>query len=125
MEQNTPADSVFLINVVPWQSGLYRGVDGGWWLEALAGRRTLLPPMLYSFGPREYIDQVDGLAATVSTLTGCTGEFWSVVRAQGVTYIYIKEGTGSLQPDGLEECPGIEEVFRAGKVRIYRIVPGE
>ncbi len=125
VEQNTPADSVFLINVVPWQSGLYRGVDGGWWLEALAGRRTLLPPMLYSFGPREYIDQVDGLAATVSTLTGCTGEFWSVVRAQGVTYIYIKEGTGSLQPDGLEECPGIEEVFRAGKVRIYRIVPGE
>jgi hypothetical protein len=121
--KNTPADSVFLINVVPWQSGLYRGVDGGWWLEGLAERRTLLPPMLYSFAPRETVDEIDRLAATVSALTGCTEEFWSVVQAEGVTYLYIKEGTGSLQPAGLEGCPGIEEVFRIGKVRIYRVVP--
>jgi hypothetical protein len=81
--------------------------------------------MLYSFAPKGYVDEVDRLAASVSTLTGCTGEFWSVVRAEGVTYIYIKEGAGSLQPGGLANCPGIEEVFRAGKVRIYRVVPGE
>jgi hypothetical protein len=123
--QNTPADSVFLINVVPWQSGLYRGVDGGWWLEGLAQRRTLLPPMVYSFAPRDIVDAVDRLAATVSTLTGCSPEFWSVVRAEGVTYLYITEGTGSLQPAGLESCPGIEEVIRIGKVRIYRVLPGE
>ena len=124
-EQNTPVDSVFLINVVAWQSGLYRGVDGGWWLEGLAGRRTLLPPMLYSFAPREYVGEVDELAATVSTLTGCTGEFWPVVLGEGVTYLYIKEGSGSLQPGGLENCPGVVEVFRAGKARIYRVVPRE
>jgi hypothetical protein len=123
--RNTPADAVFLINVVPWQNGLYRGVDGGWWLLPLAERRTLLPPMLYSFGPQDYIDKVDGVAATVSTLTGCTGEFWSIVQAQGVTYLYIKEGSGSLQPGGLESCPGVVEAFRAGKVRIYRVVPRE
>jgi hypothetical protein len=123
--QNTPADSVFLINVVPWQSGLYRGVDGGWWLEGMAGRRTLLPPMLYSFGPQDYIDTVDGLAATVSTLTGCTGEFWPVVLGEGVTHLYIKEGVGSLQPGGLEGCAGIAEIYRIGKVRIYRVVPRE
>ena len=120
---NTPADAVFLINVVPWQSGLYRGVDGGWWLEPLAERRTLLPPMVYSFGPKDYVDEVDGLAGTVSKLTGCSLEFWSVVRSQGVTYLYITEGTGSLQPDGLAGCSGIEEVFRIGRVRIYRVTP--
>jgi hypothetical protein len=69
------------------------------------------------------VDEIDRLAATVSALTGCTEEFWSVVQAEGVTYLYIKEGTGSLQPAGLEGCPGIEEVFRIGKVRIYRVVP--
>jgi hypothetical protein len=123
--RNTPADAVFLINVVPWQNGLYRGVDGGWWLLPLAERRTLLPPMLYSFAAKDYVDEVDGLAASVSSLTGCTGEFWSIVRAQGVTYIYIKEGVGSLQPGALATCGGLEEVFRTGKVRIYRVVPGE
>jgi hypothetical protein len=120
--QNTPANSVFLINVVPWQSGLFRGVDGGWWLEGLAERKTLLPPMLYSFAPRETVDRVDRLAATVSALTGCTQEFWSLVKAEGVTYLYIKDGAGSLQPGGLEGCSGIEAVFRIGKVRIYRVV---
>jgi hypothetical protein len=121
--QHTPADAVFLINAIPWQSGLYRGVDGGWWLEGLAQRRTLLPPMLYSFAPRDYVDEVNGIAATVSKLTGCTPEFWSVVQSEGVTYLYIKEGTGSLQPGGVEGCPGIEEIYRMGKVRIYRVEP--
>jgi hypothetical protein len=120
---NTPVDAVFLINVVPWQSGLYRGVDGGWWLEPLTERRTLLPPMLYSFAAKDYVDAVDGLAGTVSTLTGCSPEFWSVVHSQGVTYIYITEGTGTLQPDGLAACSGIDEVYRIGRVRIYRVTP--
>jgi hypothetical protein len=119
--RNTPADSVFLINVAPWQNGLYRGVDGGWWLLPLALRRTLLPPMLYSFSPQVYIDQVDRLAASVSELKGCTTDFWSVVQDQGVTYIYIKEGVGSIQPDQLENCRGIKEIYRIGKVRIYRV----
>jgi hypothetical protein len=119
--RNTPADSVFLINVAPWQNGLYRGVDGGWWLLPLALRRTLLPPMLYSFSPQVYIDQVDRLAASVSELKGCTPDFWSVVQDQGVTYIYVKEGVGSIQPDQLENCRGIKEIYRIGKVRIYRV----
>jgi hypothetical protein len=122
VSRNTPTDSVFLINVAPWQNGLYRGVDGGWWLLPLALRRTLLPPMLYSFAPREYIDQVDLLAASIDEMKGCTPDFWSVVRAQGVTHVYITQGIGSIQPGDLETCTGIEEIYRIGKVRIYRVV---
>ncbi len=98
-------------------------MDGGWWLEPLAERRTLLPPMLYSFGAQDYVDAVDGLAETVSALTACSPEFWSIVRSQGVNYLYITEGTGSLQPDGLAGCSGIDEVYRIGRVRIYRVTP--
>jgi hypothetical protein len=118
---NTPPDSVFLINTEYWQSGLYRGADGGWWLLPLANRRTLLPPMLYSFADREYIEQTDRLAERASTLKGCTDDFWELVREQGVTHIYIKEGAGSLQPADLDACRGIEEIYRIGKVRIYRV----
>ena len=118
---STPPDSVFLINVTAWQSGLYRGVDGGWWLLPLANRPTLLPPMLYSFAERTYIDRINGLAAEISTLKGCAGDFWPLVREQGVTHIYIKEGIGSLKPEDLASCRGVEEIFRIGKVRIYRV----
>jgi hypothetical protein len=118
---NTPADAVFLINTTPWQAGLYRGVDGGWWLPALAGRRTILPPMLYSFSDREFIDRTNALAAEVSGLQGCSTAFWRIVREQGVTHLFIKEGIGSLQPKDLEFCRGVEEIFRTGSVRIYRI----
>jgi hypothetical protein len=118
---NTPPDAVFLINTVYWQSGLFRGVDGGWWLLPLANRRTLLPPMLYSFADPAYIDQTNRLAEEVSMMQGCTEDFWSLVREQGVTYLYIKEGSGSLQPADLDSCRGVEEIFRTGKVRIYRV----
>jgi hypothetical protein len=118
---NTPADAVFLINTDYWQSGLYRGLDGGWWLLPLAGRRTLLPPMLYSFSDREYVDRTNALAAEVSTLQGCTQAFWTLVREQGVTHIYVKEGVGSIQPKDLDTCRGVVEIFRIGKVRIYMV----
>jgi hypothetical protein len=118
---NTPPEAVFLINTEYWQSGLFRGVDGGWWLLPLANRRTLLPPMLYSFADRAYIDQTTDLAAEVSSLQGCTEDFWALVREQGVTYIYIKEGVGSLKPADLDSCRGLVEIYRIGKVRIYRV----
>ncbi len=118
---NTPADAVLLINTVYWQGGLFRGVDGGWWLPALANRRTLLPPMLYSFADRAYIDRINTLADEVSTLQGCTKDFWKLVREQGVTHIYIKEGAGSLKPADLDSCRGLEEIYRIGKVRIYKV----
>lgn len=118
---NTPPEAVFLINTEYWQSGLFRGVDGGWWLLPLANRRTLLPPMLYSFADRTTIDRINGLAEKVSALQGCTEIFWELVRTQGVTHIYIKEGVGALQPDDLDSCRGITEIFHIGKVRIYRV----
>ncbi|MBN1439385.1 MAG: hypothetical protein JW929_08255 [Anaerolineales bacterium] len=119
---NTPPDAVFLINTDYWQNGLYRGIDGGWWLLPLADRRTLLPPMLYSFSGREFIEQTNDLAKEVGALRGCTESFWKLVREQGVTHIYIKEGAGSLKPADLDSCAGVEEIYRSGKVRIYRIV---
>jgi hypothetical protein len=119
--ENTPPDALFLINTEYWQSGLYRGSDGGWWLLPLALRRTLLPPMLYSFADPAYIEQTNLVAEQVSQLKGCSPDFWSLVRVQGITYIYIKEGVGSLQPDALASCPGVVEIFRTGKVRIYKV----
>ncbi len=122
--RNTPEDSLFLINVTAWQYGLYRGVDGGWWLLPLAGRRTLLPPMIYSFGQREYVDEINRVAEQTARLDGCTPEFWSLVKEQGVGYVYIREDAGSLKPSNLQPCMGLERVFEGEKVSIFRISSG-
>jgi hypothetical protein len=122
--RNTPADSLFLINVTPWQNGLYRGVDGGWWLLPLAGRRTLLPPMIYSFAPQDYVDAVDRTAQEVSLLDGCTPEFWSIVEANGVDFLYVREDAGGLKPSALSACDGLERAYSDEKVWIFRVTSG-
>lgn len=123
--ENTPADSVFLINVVPWQNGLYRGVDGGWWLLPLADRQTLLPPMLYSFAPRDYVESINLLAAQTNRITSCSPEFWALVEAEGVTHIYLREDAGSLKLSSLLLCKGLERVFLNQKVGIFMVTSGE
>jgi hypothetical protein len=64
---------------------------------------------------------VNQLAYEVFRLNGCTDALRDLVREQGVTHIYIKEGAGSLKAADLDSCPGMAEIFRIGKVRIYRI----
>jgi hypothetical protein len=119
--EHTPPDSLFLINAALWQNGLYRGVDGGWWLLPLADRQTLLPPMVYSFGPRDYIDTINGWAAASSKLTGCSDDFWSFVRSRGITHIYVREDTGSLRLSSLLLCKGLDRIYLNQKVGIFRI----
>ncbi len=47
VQQQTPPDARFFINSTPWAVGLYRGVDGGYWLMPYTGRFALVPPLLY------------------------------------------------------------------------------
>jgi hypothetical protein len=122
--RNTPEESLFLINVTSWQNGLYRGVDGGWWLLPLAGRRTLLPPMIYSFAQRDYVDAIVRVSEQTSRLDGCTPEFWSLVEANGIDFVYAREDVGTLKPSVLSSCKGLERVFGGEKVSIYKISSG-
>jgi hypothetical protein len=119
--QNLPADARFYINTTPWQGGIYRGVDGGWWMLPLTGRQTLLPPVVYAWGTPDYVAQVNDWASQASHITGCTAEFWQLVQSSGVDYIYLHSGVGALQPSGLTSCPGIQPVYQVEGVYIYKI----
>jgi hypothetical protein len=119
--QNLPADARFYINSTPWQGNTYRGVDGGWWILALTGRQTLLPPVIYAWGNLDYIAQINDWASQTSRITSCSSEFWQLVQSSGVNYIYLHEGVGALQPAGLISCPGLEPVYQVEGVDIYKI----
>jgi len=121
IDDNIPEQTRFLINVSHWQYGSYRGVDGGWWITPLTGRNTILPNALYAMGESKYTNQVNALAAQVSQVDGCTNEFWELVRSEGITHVYIKQGQGSMQISHFENCQGVELIYEKDGVYIYRI----
>jgi hypothetical protein len=121
IKENTPPESRYMINVTHWQYGSYRGVDGGWWITPITGRQTLLPNGLYGLGDRETIQSVNAVAGRVSQLEGCSEEFWQIVEAEELTHIYIAANKGSIKPQQMENCPGVELIFQNESVYLYRI----
>ncbi|MDR3576628.1 MAG: hypothetical protein P4L50_22400 [Anaerolineaceae bacterium] len=122
IQENTPQQAHFFINAALWQTGSYRGVDGGYWLETLAGRRTLVPPAMYGWGARPEINQVNAWARRASSLAGCTDDFWALIKETGSQYVYVKQGVGKLQPDQLNACSGLTVIYRKQGVFIYEVV---
>jgi hypothetical protein len=116
---NTPQGARFLINVTYWQAGSYRGVDGGWWITPLTGRHTLLPPVLYIMGERDYLEQVLTYAQKASLLTGCSPELWNLIEDARLTHVYLNSTSGPLFPDALRECPQLNLIYEIDGVSIY------
>jgi hypothetical protein len=122
IDRHTTPQARFFINVTPWQYGLYRGVDGGWWIMPLTGRETVLPPALYSAGDPDYIRQVNTLAGQAASLQDCGEEFGEFLQASGTTHLYLGSRFGPLRPEGLLSCPLVRQVYAQGGVFIYQVV---
>lgn len=121
---NTPEDAHFYINTTHWLNGAYRGVDGGGWLLPITGRWALVPTVFYGYYPdAEVRRQVRQWGEDASDITTCSAEFWTLVEEADLDWIYIREGVGSLQPEGLAGCEGISEAYTNGSVHIYRVEP--
>lgn len=68
IETQTAPDTKFLIDVAPW-FGVWRGVDGGWWITPLTGRPTVLPPLAYLWGEADDIATYTTAAAKMTALS--------------------------------------------------------
>jgi hypothetical protein len=121
VKENTPPDARFYINSTPWIGATYRGVDGGYWLLPYTGRASLLPPSLYVWGEDAYVQQVKDLTIRSTKVQGCTPDFWDLVRDGNLTYIYLRQGVGNLQPEALENCPRLNLRYQQDGVFIYEI----
>lgn len=120
--QNVPVTGKFYINATHWQSGAYRGVDGGAWIIPYTGRGALLPPISYMWTDEEEYTQINVWAAKTGQLKGCTPDFWQMVREAGLTHVYLRQGRGALQPDMLADCPRLRVIYSEGGVWIYEIL---
>jgi hypothetical protein len=121
IRQNTPPDARFLINTTLWMAGVYRGVDGGYWLPLITGRQTLLPPALYTLGDPEQVRQINQWAERASHLTTCDEAFWSLIEEGNLSFVYLREGRGSLQPAGLLNCPEVVVIYRREGVLLFQL----
>ena len=122
VRENTPLDARFIINTTPWMGRTYRGVDGGYWLLPYAGKQTILPPVMYTYGSQDYVGQTERWAQQLNELTTCDADFWRLVEEFDAGYLYLRQGRGSLQPEALAACPRLVNVYRRGGVHIYEIV---
>lgn len=121
VRENTPPDARFMLNTTAWMGRTYRGVDGAYWLLPYAGRQTILPPVMYTYGASQYVAQIEKQAEQTSKLTTCDEVFWTLVDDFKATYVYLHSGRGSLQPDALANCAQLVNVYRHGDVAIYEI----
>ncbi|GAB4578456.1 MAG: hypothetical protein Fur0022_11910 [Anaerolineales bacterium] len=119
--ENTPENANFFINVAFWQSGSYRGVDGGWWIMPLTGRKTFLPPALYLFGTAESARAINALAARAAQFTACSDDFRAFLRENQLSHLYLGPSQGPLRPEGLGECAGVVPVYAHEGITIYEI----
>lgn len=122
VQDNTPTDARFLINTTYWQSGNYRGVDGGGWLLPYTGRWAVVPTVFYGYSPdKAAVRQLIQWGKSASALTTCDAAFWELVKEADLNYLYIREGTGELQSEGLMDCEGITEIYQNDIIAIYEI----
>lgn len=122
IKANVPQGARFFINVDHWQYGIYRGVDGGWWISPLTGRETLLPSGLYPMGDRDYVQGVNEVAAKASQIKGCTPEFWELIHEEKLTYIFINDLRGSVKSSHFEDCSSVELIYTNDRIYIFRIL---
>lgn len=99
IDAQTRPDATFLVDVQPWM-GIWRGADGGWWITPLTGRRTVLPPLAYSWAPPERAEPIRATAAQVHELGLLSGKrFCAELRrlmartGAGYYYSYMHQAT--------------------------------
>lgn len=122
IRENTPEDARFYINTTHWQSGVYRGVDGGGWILPYTCRWAIVPTVFYGFSTdKEQNQQIRDWGAAASEIETCSEGFWRIMEDAGLDFVYIREGIGSLQAEGLVGCEGVERVYENSIVRIWRL----
>jgi hypothetical protein len=121
IDENVPQDARFFINTTRWLGGAYRGIDGGWWIQPVTGRETIVPPLLYIQGDVDWVWDVIEQGGKAAALQGCTPEFWDLTDELGLDYVYLGLSPGAVTLEQLQLCPGVELIYTSGGVHVFQL----
>jgi hypothetical protein len=120
IEANVSPEAIFLIDVAPWKSTVWRGVDGGYWIMPLTGRRTVLPSSVYAMGGSKLMKEIRVIAERIYALgqikePGYCRILALLMQETEATHYY----TRSRRP---EQCPTVRPLYQGqGGIAIYEL----
>jgi len=121
IRENTPTDSRFFNQPALWQTGIYRGVDGGYWILNETGRGQLIPPAIYPSGGETYRARINNWARAALTFDACSEDFWVLMEEARLEYIYLKDGVGRLAAEDFAYCEGLLKVFDTDGISLFQV----
>lgn len=127
VRNNTAPDAGFLVSTGHWQLGSYRGLDGGYWLPLLTGRRASAPAALYNYGQVDdvlFVQDICERAARGDALTD--SEIVALMEDGRFDHVYIGPAAarhGGFSADRMRAHPRLEERFVSDGVHIFRFTP--
>ncbi|MFO7624071.1 MAG: hypothetical protein R6V73_06950, partial [Anaerolineales bacterium] len=136
MRDNTPADSLFLVEGFGIYGYSAVGSDAGWWLPLLAGRQNTIPPQyaLMNEAPidPDYSQNVAQLVGQLEQAQVGAAESMGALCQWGITHVYIgqRQGKASLDgpqlfsPEEFDQNPDFIQVYRKDRVHIYALEQG-
>jgi len=117
IDKSVSPSSTVGIAAIQWENGQAVGVDGGYWIKALIGKKTTLPSLLYGFGDAHAQAATTKRAIDVDT----------TIRAQGdicrlnIDYVYMGGNSSSFEFPILETSPYLVLAYRNGSTAVFQV----
>jgi hypothetical protein len=122
VDSHTSEDARFLINAAGWLPLADRGTDGGWWLLPLTGRWISTPPVLYTYGAPDYVQQVQRQSRLVSGYEpGQEAQIKQLIAEAGITHIYLGAESEPLTREIFSADPNIEVIYEQNGITILAV----
>ena len=120
--QNTPPNARFAINTKGWLYDVSQGSDGGWWLLPYANRHVSTPPVIYTYGSREYIKQVQAQTNWLRDAKNLAPpDIATWMRANGYGYAYATKDGTLFNTTQLAGSSLFEAVYQNDSVGVFRL----
>ena len=125
VSEHVPEDALFMVNTF-WFDFLPDFViasDAGGWLPVLAGRATIVPPMIYPVertAEPDFNKQLVALAEITPDMTSPAAV--ALLRNAGITHVFIGQRGGRIDPASLLASPDYALEYQAANTYVFRLL---